>query len=269
MAAATSGSSSPSCPLVSAAACLTSARARRKRAGRPVPEIGKLRTARWVEAPYRASAGTSISPIESRSDAGRPRGSVSVMGRLYGRALDSDRELRRRHRIRHVPPGHGPFRDRRHGRQRVRWRPAVRDHGQRLELGLARPAAGDGRPGPSPLPDPDRPRRRPVCRQHPVGGPAGAVRLLRRRAGRTGSRAVLRGRLAPGQDGLPLVDGAIASLECTVVETFSAGDHDLFIGRVDDLANEGEHPMPLLYYRRRYLRIERAATAEVEGKPER
>jgi hypothetical protein len=26
--------------------------------------------------------------------------------------------------------------------------------------------------------------------------------------------------------------------------------------------------MPLLYYRRRYLRIERAATAEVEGKPE-
>ena len=31
------------------------------------PEIGKLRTARWVEAPYSASAGTSISPIESRS----------------------------------------------------------------------------------------------------------------------------------------------------------------------------------------------------------
>ena len=73
----------------------------------------------------------------------------------------------------------------------------------------------------------------------------------------------------PGRTGLPLLDGAIATLECTVVETFSAGDHDLFIGRVDDLANEGEHPMPLLYYRRRYLRVERAATAEVEGKPER
>lgn len=72
-----------------------------------------------------------------------------------------------------------------------------------------------------------------------------------------------------GRTGLPLVDGAIASLECMVVETFSAGDHDLYIGRVDDLANEGEHPMPLLYYRRRYLRIERAATADVEGKPER
>jgi flavin reductase (DIM6/NTAB) family NADH-FMN oxidoreductase RutF len=73
----------------------------------------------------------------------------------------------------------------------------------------------------------------------------------------------------PGASGLPLLDGAIATLECTVVQTFSAGDHDLFIGRVDTLANELEHPMPLLYYRRRYLRIEHAATAEVEGKPER
>ncbi len=73
----------------------------------------------------------------------------------------------------------------------------------------------------------------------------------------------------PGPTGLPLLDGAIATLECTVVETFSAGDHDLFIGRVDALANEEHHPMPLLYYRRRYLHIERAESAEVEGKPER
>lgn len=72
----------------------------------------------------------------------------------------------------------------------------------------------------------------------------------------------------PGSMGLPILDGAIAMLECTVVETFSAGDHDLFIGRVETLANEPHHPMPLLYYRRRYLRIERAATADVEGKPE-
>ena len=72
-----------------------------------------------------------------------------------------------------------------------------------------------------------------------------------------------------GTTGLPLIDGAIATLECTVVETFSAGDHDLFIGEVDVLAGAAEDTMPLLYYRRRYLRIERAATAEVEGKPER
>src|SRR6186997_572567 len=73
----------------------------------------------------------------------------------------------------------------------------------------------------------------------------------------------------PGEKGLPLLAGAIATLECTVVETFSAGDHDLFIGRVDSLDNETEHAMPLLYYRRRYLRIERAEASDVEGLPER
>jgi 3-hydroxy-9,10-secoandrosta-1,3,5(10)-triene-9,17-dione monooxygenase reductase component len=72
----------------------------------------------------------------------------------------------------------------------------------------------------------------------------------------------------PGQLGLPLLDGAIASLECDVVGTYSAGDHDLFIGRVVSLANDTHQPMPLLYYRRRYLRIERAESSEVEGKPE-
>lgn len=73
----------------------------------------------------------------------------------------------------------------------------------------------------------------------------------------------------PGPTGLPLIDGAIATLECTVVQTFSAGDHDLFIGRVDTLVGDGQDAMPLLYYRRRYLRIEHAETSEVEGKPER
>jgi flavin reductase (DIM6/NTAB) family NADH-FMN oxidoreductase RutF len=71
-----------------------------------------------------------------------------------------------------------------------------------------------------------------------------------------------------GATGLPLLDGAIATLECTVVQTFSAGDHDLFVGRVDALANDEQHPQPLLFYRRRYLRIERAQTARVEGKQE-
>jgi 3-hydroxy-9,10-secoandrosta-1,3,5(10)-triene-9,17-dione monooxygenase reductase component len=72
----------------------------------------------------------------------------------------------------------------------------------------------------------------------------------------------------PGPTGLPLLDGAIATLECTVVEAFSAGDHDLFIGRVDTLGSQAGEAMPLLYYRRRYLRIEHAAASEVEGKPE-
>ena len=72
----------------------------------------------------------------------------------------------------------------------------------------------------------------------------------------------------PGPTGLPLIDGAIATLECTVVETFSAGDHDLFIGRVDSLDQDREGEGPLLYCRRHYLRIERGAESVVEGKPE-
>ena len=72
----------------------------------------------------------------------------------------------------------------------------------------------------------------------------------------------------PGPTGLPLVDGSIATLECTIVETFSAGDHDLSIGRVDSMAKLREGVAPLLYFRRRYLRIEQGADSPVEGKPE-
>ncbi|HUQ44028.1 MAG TPA: flavin reductase family protein [Candidatus Limnocylindria bacterium] len=72
-----------------------------------------------------------------------------------------------------------------------------------------------------------------------------------------------------GPTGLPLIDGSIATLECTIVETFSAGDHDLFIGRVDSLEEQRDQDVePLLYYRRRYLRVERGAESPVEGKPE-
>ena len=71
-----------------------------------------------------------------------------------------------------------------------------------------------------------------------------------------------------GPSGLPLIDGSIATLECTTVETFSAGDHDLFIGRVDSLEQAREDVAPLLYFRRRYLRVERGSDSPVEGKPE-
>ena len=72
----------------------------------------------------------------------------------------------------------------------------------------------------------------------------------------------------PGTTGLPLIDGAIATLECTVVETFSAGDHDLFIGRVDALAAPDGSPDPLLFFRRHYVRVSTASASTVEGKQE-
>ena len=71
-----------------------------------------------------------------------------------------------------------------------------------------------------------------------------------------------------GPTGLPLIDGAIATVECTIIETFSAGDHDLFIGRVDSLQQNRAGVAPLLYYRRRYLQVEEGVDRPVQGKPE-
>jgi flavin reductase (DIM6/NTAB) family NADH-FMN oxidoreductase RutF len=72
-----------------------------------------------------------------------------------------------------------------------------------------------------------------------------------------------------GVTGLPVLVDAIASLECTVVDVHPAGDHDLYLARVDAARAVGEQPMPLLYYSGRYLRIERASSHQLEGKPER
>jgi len=71
----------------------------------------------------------------------------------------------------------------------------------------------------------------------------------------------------PGETGLVLLDGAIATLECTVEQTISVGDHDLYIARVDALGTDERHAVPLLYYRRRYLRVERARELVPEGRP--
>jgi 3-hydroxy-9,10-secoandrosta-1,3,5(10)-triene-9,17-dione monooxygenase reductase component len=71
-----------------------------------------------------------------------------------------------------------------------------------------------------------------------------------------------------GRTGLPLLDGAIATLECTVVETFSAGDHDLFIGRVEALDTPDGPADPLLFFRRHYVRVAPASASVVEGKQE-
>lgn len=72
----------------------------------------------------------------------------------------------------------------------------------------------------------------------------------------------------PGRTGLPLIGGAIAALECRVVQRLPMGDHILYIGEVDAATVHEPEAPPLLYHRRRYLRIERASTAIVVGKPE-
>jgi flavin reductase (DIM6/NTAB) family NADH-FMN oxidoreductase RutF len=72
----------------------------------------------------------------------------------------------------------------------------------------------------------------------------------------------------PGSTGLPLLSGAIASVECRVVQRFELGDHLVFVGAVEAVSLQQPDAPPLLYHRRRYLRIERASTSQVIGKPE-
>lgn len=69
--------------------------------------------------------------------------------------------------------------------------------------------------------------------------------------------------------GLPLLDDAIAFVACEVAQTLPGGDHTIYLGRVVETATCEDPGWPLLYFRRRYLRIERAATADLLGKAER
>jgi flavin reductase (DIM6/NTAB) family NADH-FMN oxidoreductase RutF len=46
-----------------------------------------------------------------------------------------------------------------------------------------------------------------------------------------------------GQAGLPLLDGALATLECRIVEAHEAGDHTIFIGQVESASVTGGRPL--------------------------
>ena len=71
-----------------------------------------------------------------------------------------------------------------------------------------------------------------------------------------------------GVTGAPLLEAAIAYLECELDRTVETGDHTIVIGRVVAAGSVRDDRWPLLYYRGRYLRIEHAATAHLLGKPE-
>jgi 3-hydroxy-9,10-secoandrosta-1,3,5(10)-triene-9,17-dione monooxygenase reductase component len=59
------------------------------------------------------------------------------------------------------------------------------------------------------------------------------------------------------QTGSPMLEGALAHLDCTIHSVYEAGDHYVVIGRVVDLvspdeATGGGEPDPLLFYRGEY-----------------
>lgn len=59
-----------------------------------------------------------------------------------------------------------------------------------------------------------------------------------------------------GRTGVPLVEGALAHLECEVHETVTGGTHTVFLARVREAA--GADAAPLTYFRGRFGRLESA-----------
>ena len=56
-----------------------------------------------------------------------------------------------------------------------------------------------------------------------------------------------------GKTGAPLIEGALACIECRVVHSYPGGDHTVFIGQVESSeVNDGK---PLLYFRGGYSSI--------------
>jgi flavin reductase (DIM6/NTAB) family NADH-FMN oxidoreductase RutF len=58
-----------------------------------------------------------------------------------------------------------------------------------------------------------------------------------------------------GPHGTPLLDGAIAYLECRVSDVLPGGDHDLFVGEALGGEIVRSDAPPLLFFRGRYRKI--------------
>jgi len=72
----------------------------------------------------------------------------------------------------------------------------------------------------------------------------------------------------PSAHGMPLLDDALAWVDCELDRVIEAGDHTIYLGRVADLELSDRQDWPLLYFRRQYLRIEHAETLALRGKPD-
>jgi flavin reductase (DIM6/NTAB) family NADH-FMN oxidoreductase RutF len=60
-----------------------------------------------------------------------------------------------------------------------------------------------------------------------------------------------------GKTGAPVIDGALAVIECLVHSAHEAGDHTIFIGNVQHV--EHGQGKPLLFFRGNYASLPEAA----------
>ncbi|MBW3563765.1 MAG: flavin reductase family protein [Acidobacteria bacterium] len=57
-----------------------------------------------------------------------------------------------------------------------------------------------------------------------------------------------------GTGGVPVIEGTLANLECTIHSNFEGGDHTIFVGRVESLSvSDGA---PLLYFKSTYRELD-------------
>ena len=82
------------------------------------------------------------------------------------------------------------------------------------------------------------------------------------RFGRKGADKFIGTPYRMSSNGLPLIDGALATIECEISDTATGGTHTIFIGKaLQASARAGD---PLAYYRGRMDRLERTVEAETD-----
>ena len=59
----------------------------------------------------------------------------------------------------------------------------------------------------------------------------------------------------PWVTGAPVLDGALAAIDCTLHAVHEAGDHSILVGRVERLGPTREEADPLIYYRGAYRSV--------------
>ena len=60
-----------------------------------------------------------------------------------------------------------------------------------------------------------------------------------------------------GENGVVLLDEALAHMECRLVKHYEAGDHTIFIAEIDHAEPHANDGKPLLYYRGGYAQLSR------------
>ena len=56
-----------------------------------------------------------------------------------------------------------------------------------------------------------------------------------------------------GNLGVPLLEGAVAHIECTLTSTYEGGDHTIYVGEIQSVAASGDRP--LLFFKGKYTRL--------------